>query len=115
MKHRRAMLDRFERIRALYGEAAGEDTNGKLPERRTDAEYESLLAVKQLLDARPRRKPDARTIERIMAAARDDSVEIDLHPAREAAPVGRGRRRDRQPVARRRSVRLHVGAASAVL
>lgn len=115
MKHRKAMLDRFDRIRALYEEAAGQDTDGGAPEWRQDAEYESLHAVKQLLDARPRRKPDVRTIERIMAAARDDSVETDLHPAHELAPQDRGRRRDRQPIARRRSVKLHVGAASAVL
>lgn len=66
------------------------------------AEETALREMKSLLDARPGRKPDARTVRAVLEAAGGDS-----------APVGA--RIDRAPARRTRTVGLRVGAASALI
>jgi len=93
------MNERDDWLLKLY-EGRGE---ARLPEDPGPAGEEAAFReMKTLLDARPGRKPDARTVSAVLKAARGD-----------AAPVGA--RLDRAPVRRTRTVGLRVGAASAVV
>lgn len=99
MRDRTDIPEHLDRLRALYEGASGAPPPATGDEAR---ELEELRRMKALLDARPRRRPDSAAVSAVLAAARGEAVP-------------RGRRADRAPAARQRSVGLRVGAVSAVL
>jgi hypothetical protein len=101
-------------IRELYGETEGETPPDRERERPSDLqkEAEAFRLTKAALDARPKQRPDARTVDAVVKAAAaalvdPDTITGNMHD--------RGRRRDRAPLARQSLHLRSAGVATAVV
>lgn len=109
MRDEMEMSNRLRRLEELYEGDAPPHEDLDSEEGRETA---TLRAMKDLLDRRPKRRPDAAVLESVFAAARG---EVDVNDAgRPIREAPRGDRVDRPPVARQRSTILRIGATSAV-
>ena len=99
-------------IRELYEEGTGKTLPDRDRERHPDLqkEVDAFRLTKAALDARPKHRPDARTVDAIVEAAAAALVVADGGSTRD-----RGRRRDRAPLARRSLHLRSAGVATAVV
>src|SRR5690606_3448536 len=130
MREKGEMIDRLRRLHELY---EPQHTNGRHREEADNAdpgadhELAALQQMKQLLERRPARRPEAGTIQAILAAAREAPAP-EAHGMNSAAAgtsmAGsfddasreiEGARADRPPRQRRRSIVLRIGSVSALV